>query len=152
MGNDNDSDAKSKAHKPYTANLRKKTDPPSTCRRVCHLQRLQRSTLTEEDHIQGDVTCQSHLTQSFAQQKNFAGANCPSMMRRRAPERSASASAHPFLIGGEKVTFSIREHSFHRTKGKNQKMNQTPLASPFTRHGWCIPALFWAFQSFCQRN
>ena len=32
------------------------------------------------------------------------------------------------------------------------RMSQTPLASPFTRHGWCILGLLQAFRGSCQRG
>ena len=55
----------------------------------------------------------------------------------------------PFLIGREKVVFSIRRHPFHHTKGKRQ-MSPKLLASPITRYR-CYPlALFKTFQGFCQ--
>ena len=68
---------------------------PSNCCHQSNLthKRLQRSILTEREHIRRKVTSQSHLTQLF-------------FVREHIP-----------LIRGEKAVLPIRRHSFHHAKG-----------------------------------
>ena len=67
-----------------------------------------------------------------------------SMMRKRA-QHEVLHIVLTFLIGREKVIFSIRRHSFHHTKGEGK--NEPHACGITIRPGWCILALLWGVRT-----
>ena len=91
-------DGRRRQNAPASTALSETSQPnPATNKSKSKPKKLQRSNLTEVDHIQEEVTCESHLTQLFFGQESLQEKTA-SMMRKTNTARCSPhcAALHPF--------------------------------------------------------